>query len=182
MVTTSSYERDAFKFCMVCGSDFETVSNVVKQCTHCAYRYYIASKPSASALIFNSKYELLLIKRARDPCKGTWDVPAGFADDIETLEDALKREMKEEANLDVKKFTYFKSYVGDYDYKGVIKRYLSACFIIHVSDRDLKTITAGDDAAELKWVALDKINFDELSFPATKQRIKDYIQFLKIKK
>ncbi len=172
------YEKEAFKYCMVCGNEFETVSIIEKHCPKCNYRYFISAKPSSSALIFNSKNELLMIKRGRDPHKGTWDIPAGFSDDFETLEDTLVREMKEEINYTVKSIEYFKSYVGDYEYKGIIKRYLSACFIINMSDEDALNIKAGDDAEEIKWVPLDKIDYSEIGFETVKQRIEDYTQHL----
>lgn len=168
------YEKEAFKFCMVCGSNFETVSNIEKYCSKCGYRYFISTKPSSSALVFNSKNELLLTKRSRDPYKGMWGIPAGFNDDEETFEEALIREAKEEINLDVKDYTYFKSFVGDYEYKGVIKKFISACFIIKVDDTEAANLKPGDDVAEFKWVPLAQIDYEEIGFPSVKERIKDY--------
>lgn len=44
---------------------------------------------------------LLLLKRNVEPFKGYWHVAGGHVEADETLKDALKREFKEETNLDV---------------------------------------------------------------------------------
>ena len=45
--------------------------------------------------------KLFLVKRANKPFKGFWHPVGGQVEDNETLKDALKREFKEETNLDV---------------------------------------------------------------------------------
>jgi 8-oxo-dGTP diphosphatase len=50
-------------------------------------------------LIQNRK--VFLVKRNVEPFKGFWHVVGGHVDDNETLKDALRREFKEETNLDV---------------------------------------------------------------------------------
>ena len=105
----SPYEIDAFKFCMLCAGNFIQKSKIELECSRCGYVYFIASKPTASGIIVNSKNQILLIKRKRNPFKGSLDIPAGFCDATETLEECLIREMKEEVNIKVKNYKYFKS-------------------------------------------------------------------------
>jgi ADP-ribose pyrophosphatase YjhB (NUDIX family) len=45
--------------------------------------------------------KLLLLKRNVEPFKGYWHVVGGHVEENETLTDALKREFKEETNLDI---------------------------------------------------------------------------------
>ena len=45
--------------------------------------------------------QILLLKRSAEPFKGYWHVVAGHVEENETLKEALKREFKEETNLDV---------------------------------------------------------------------------------
>ena len=45
--------------------------------------------------------KILLLKRNVEPFKGCWHVVEGHVDENETLKEALKRELKEETNLDV---------------------------------------------------------------------------------
>ncbi|MBW9141403.1 MAG: NUDIX hydrolase [Candidatus Aramenus sp.] len=49
-----------------------------------------------------SKGQVLLVKRAHPPNKGLWAIPGGKVEFGETLEEAVKREIKEETGLEVK--------------------------------------------------------------------------------
>jgi len=44
---------------------------------------------------------VLLVKRAHEPLKGEWSVPGGVVDVGETLEEAIRREVREETCLDI---------------------------------------------------------------------------------
>jgi 8-oxo-dGTP diphosphatase len=44
---------------------------------------------------------MLLLKRRLEPFKGCWCLPGGHVDENETLTQALKREFREETNLDI---------------------------------------------------------------------------------
>lgn len=45
--------------------------------------------------------KLLLLKRSVEPFKGFWHIVGGHVEENETLKDALRREFKEETNLDI---------------------------------------------------------------------------------
>ena len=53
-----------------------------------------------SGVVLNDKKEILLL-RHRFWKKGSWGLPSGYAIKSEKLEDSLKREVKEETNLDI---------------------------------------------------------------------------------
>ena len=55
------------------------------------------------AWIVNDKGEVLLVKRSQQAKneKGKWEIPGGAVDFGETLEQAIKREMKEELGIDI---------------------------------------------------------------------------------
>ncbi|XP_072289585.1 8-oxo-dGDP phosphatase NUDT18 [Eucyclogobius newberryi] len=52
------------------------------------------------AVIFNDKEEVLMVQEAKPECYKQWYLPAGRVEAGETLEEALKREVKEEAGFD----------------------------------------------------------------------------------
>jgi ADP-ribose pyrophosphatase YjhB (NUDIX family) len=45
--------------------------------------------------------QVLLVKRAHEPLKGEWSLPGGAVDVGETLEDAIRREIREETCLEI---------------------------------------------------------------------------------
>jgi 8-oxo-dGTP diphosphatase len=58
---------------------------------------------SVGAMIFNDKHDLLLCKRGQKAKneRGCWEIPGGAVEFGETLQEAIKREMKEELNVEV---------------------------------------------------------------------------------
>ena len=55
---------------------------------------------AVSAAIFRN-HEVLLVRRARSPGKGTYSLPGGRVEFGETLHDALHREVAEETSLEI---------------------------------------------------------------------------------
>ncbi len=45
--------------------------------------------------------KVLFVQRNYDPGKGTWTLPGGFAEHTETLDEAVKRELREETGCEV---------------------------------------------------------------------------------
>jgi nucleoside triphosphatase len=56
-------------------------------------------EPTVGALIFNPEWEILLVKSHK--WKEKYTIPGGHIDLVERTEDALKREIKEETDLDI---------------------------------------------------------------------------------
>lgn len=95
---------------------------------------------------------VLLVKRAHEPLKGEWSLPGGAVDVGETLEEAIRREVREETCLDVE--------VGPivdvldrirYDPDGRVKfHYVVVDFLC----RPLSgTLQCASDAEEAAWAA-----------------------------
>lgn len=93
-----------FLYCPECGSPhFEVNNEKSKKCTDCGFVYYFNPSAATVALILNEKNELLVCRRAKEPAKGTLDLPGGFIDMNETGEEGVAREVLEETGLKVKK-------------------------------------------------------------------------------
>jgi NADH pyrophosphatase NudC (nudix superfamily) len=97
----------SFLYCPACGSghfvenDFKS-----KRCIDCGFICYSNVAASAAAFILNPAGELLLCRRAEQPALGSLDLPGGFVDMGENIEEALKREIFEELSLRVDTMHY----------------------------------------------------------------------------
>lgn len=58
-----------------------------------------------AAVIFNSKNEVLVVQEAKPDCHKQWYLPAGRMEEGESIEEAMRREVKEEAGFDCQPIT-----------------------------------------------------------------------------
>ncbi|HEC82236.1 MAG TPA: NUDIX hydrolase [Thermoplasmatales archaeon] len=101
---------------------------------------------------------ILLIKRKNEPFKNMWALPGGFVNYGETVEDAVKREVKEETGLDTDITELFGVYSDpNRDPRG---HTISVVFILKPENGEVK---GGDDAADARYFPLNvvpKLAFD----------------------
>ena len=91
-----------FLYCPECGSPhFEVNNEKSKKCTDCGFVYYFNPSSATVALILNEKKELLVCRRAKEPAKGTLDLPGGFIDMNETGEEGVNRIEGRKSDLSV---------------------------------------------------------------------------------
>ncbi|MEG1905310.1 MAG: NUDIX domain-containing protein, partial [Bacteroidales bacterium] len=93
---------------------------------------------------------------AKDPAKGTLDLPGGFIDSHETAEMAVAREVREETGLTVDSVRYLFSLPNIYPYSGMDIHTIDLFFRCEVSD--YKALRAMDDVGALYWIPLNEID------------------------
>lgn len=98
---------------------------------------------------------VLLIKRANEPFKDCWAFPGGFLEENESLEEAAKRELKEETSLE----PLYMEEIGSFsavnrDPRG---RVISTGFYCVVPPIAKDMANAGDDAAEAQWFPIHEL-------------------------
>ena len=148
---------EKFKFCPVCGSANWAEHNFKsKACGDCGFVYYANPSTATAAFILNSRNEMLVARRAKEPAKGTLDLVGGFVDMDETIEEGMRREILEETGLEVDDVRYLFSTPNQYLYSGMYIHTLDADFVVRVAD-DVKP-KAADDAADCLWIPVDEIN------------------------
>lgn len=157
-----------FLFCPRCGSRCFEVNNVVsKCCLSCGFVYYCNPRAAVVAVILDEKGRILVARRAKEPAKGTLDLPGGFTECGETAEYALAREVLEETGIYVDSARYLFSEPNVYHYSGIDIHTMDLFFEVRVeSDVPFKS---DDDVAELFWVDFDRINTDDFGLNSIKK-------------
>ena len=69
-------------------------------CDTCGFIDYVNPKIVAGSVVTSGK-KILLCKRAIEPRKGFWTLPAGFMEEGESVEEGAAREAMEEANAKI---------------------------------------------------------------------------------
>lgn len=115
------------------------------------------------AVVFRGDH-VLLIKRGKPPFEGRWSIPGGGIRYGERLEDAARREVREETGLDVR----IGGLIGVFE---VMPTVADPEFSRHVvlidywAEWQLGEPTPGDDAAAAEFVLLDealaRVSWDE---------------------
>ncbi len=149
---------EKFRFCPVCGSSRFVENNFKsKRCGECGFVYYANPCSATAAFIVNDRHELLVVRRAKEPAKGTLDLPGGFCDMGETVEEGMRREIKEETGLEVTDIRYLFSSPNVYMYSGMGVHTLDMDFLVPVHG-PLPAVKADDDAAEARWIPVSEVN------------------------
>ena len=149
-----------FKYCPKCGSaHFDINNEKSKRCADCGFVYYFNPSAATVALIMNERNELLVCRRAKDPAKGTLDLPGGFIDMAETGEEGVTREVKEETGMEVEKAEYLFSLPNIYVYSGFTVHTLDQFFRCSVTDTFHNK--AMDDAADVFFLPLKDIHTED---------------------
>ncbi|MBU2699881.1 NAD+ diphosphatase [Sporomusaceae bacterium BoRhaA] len=96
------------KFCGRCGGKMvPSTDELAMKCTDCDFLVYPRLSPAMIVAVVKD-HKLLLAHSNKFP-SGRYSVLAGFVEPGETLEDCVKREVKEEVGIEVKNIRYFDS-------------------------------------------------------------------------
>lgn len=165
---------ESFKFCPKCGSSlFEENNFKSKKCQNCGFVYYFNISSSVAVIIKNEKNEILIATRAKEPAKGTYDLPGGFIDMDETAEEAVAREIMEETGLVVIKCKYLFSLPNKYVYSDFEVQTMDLFFECCVESN--KIPHAEDDVSALQFLPLNELKANQFgldSIRAAIQKIK----------
>ena len=164
----------AFRYCPRCGSGRFVENNFKsKKCESCGFVYYFNSSAATAIFITNRRGELLVARRANEPAKGSLDLPGGFVDMLETAEEAIIREVKEETGLQITTPEYLFSIPNIYRYSG---------FDVHTIDLFYQYtvdtffgLQAGDDAESLFILEKNKIQPDAFGLNSIRQAVKIWL-------
>ena len=99
----AALNENEVNYCLRCGERLllqDRFGRVRPACPSCGWVYFPDPKVAVAALIEHDG-RILLVRRANDPQRGLWTLPAGFVDAGEDPAKAIERECLEETGLHV---------------------------------------------------------------------------------
>lgn len=168
-----------YEYCPFCGAEYDSKNESVTddypnslKCLKCGKVFYNNPKPAAAGLLF-SDGKILLVKRKFEPYKGYWGLPGGFVVFGETLDQAIKREMKEELGLDIS----IEGIKGTFNivYPISKKDNFSVSVIVYdIKAEETDSIKCNDDVEEYAFYN-DKSILSKIAFQGQKDFLEKYI-------
>lgn len=157
------------KFCSECGQsvsarvpDGDTRSRFV--CDHCQTIHYQNPRIVAGCLAVHGQ-QVLLCRRAIEPRRGYWTLPAGFMENGETTEEAALRETWEEARATL---------LQQELYMLFNLPHINQVYMFFRGDLADLDFSAGEESLEVKLFHEHEIPWDELAFPTVGKTLKQY--------
>ncbi len=175
-----------YAYCPKCGAEFsqeaqELFAKEQKQmaCDACPFVLYNNPKPAIGVLIKNDQGEIMLTQRGVAPSKGDWDLPGGFMEYGEAVEESALRELQEELGIQrinnpriIGSFTVYYANEGrDEETIQVLSLIIEVCI-------DENEITgASDDILAYQFFAPGALP-ENIAFAEQKKFLMDYAQGL----
>ncbi|MBB3697900.1 zinc ribbon domain-containing protein [Flammeovirga yaeyamensis] len=159
-------------FCSQCGSDqlqFIVPEGDHKQrfvCDNCGTIHYQNPRIIAGCLpVFEGK--ILLGKRAIDPRKGYWGLPAGFLENGETPEDGALRELFEE--------TLAKGHIKHLQSVFSLPQF-NQVYLIYLVDLVSDEVGPTSETLESKLFEVKDIPWEDIAFESTTFALEEYLK------
>ena len=133
-------------------------------CNACDFVDYVNPKIVAGSVVVHED-KILLCRRAIEPRRNFWTLPAGFMELNETVEEAAQREAREEACADIA----IDALLAVYSIPRISQ--VQLMFLAHLN---APNIDVGPESLEVGLFAWNDIPWDELAFPSVKWALENY--------
>lgn len=158
-------------YCSNCGSDslhYKVPSGDNRKrmvCVDCQAIHYVNPKIVAGCLpIIGDR--VLLARRAIEPRSGYWNVPSGYLENGETVEEGALREVKEEVLADVK-------LIGMHALYSI--PHINQVYIHFLAQlEDAASFGCGPESAEVRLFREDEIPWQEIAFTSSVFTLRRY--------
>ena len=166
-------EHTKFKYCPFCGGrDLSRRDVKAMQCESCRGVYY-HNAAAAVAAIIECDDKIILTKRAHEPFQGLLDLPGGFSDYNESLEEALRREVQEELSVEIVEMNYYCSAPNKYYYNNVYYFSNDAFFICQIDS--VAEIKVNDDVSDFLIVKPGRTELEKFAFDSIRKVVEQYL-------
>jgi ADP-ribose pyrophosphatase YjhB (NUDIX family) len=158
-----------YQFCPRCATpldDHKEGDSPRRRCARCGFIHYNNPVPAAGGIIQRDS-AVCLVRRAFEPRKGYWSLPAGFMEYAESARQCAEREVAEETGL--------RAHAGDVlgVYSGFDDPRQHAVLIVYWMDEpELREPIPGDDAEEVIFFRVEDIP-EKIAFRAHREALRD---------
>jgi 8-oxo-dGTP diphosphatase len=159
------------RFCPHCGGSLmhkEVDGKKRLVCSHCGFVFYQNPVPAVGMIIPQGE-KIILVRRAEEPFRGNWCLPAGFLELDETPQECAVREAKEETGLDIRVHELFGVYPGQDDPRARV------VLIIYLTEIVGGQLHAGDDASDAAFFGRDGLP-QHIAFASHRLAIAEYFE------
>ena len=134
-------------------------------CDSCGFVDYVNPKIVAGALVADEAGRLLMCRRAIEPRKGFWTLPAGYLEEGESVDAGARREAWEEARVVIETTDLLAVYS--------IPR-ISQVQLFFRARMIEPGYAAGPESEEVAFFAYEDMPLDALAFPSVRWAIEDW--------
>ena len=163
--------KSAMTFCSNCGASLQWKipqddNRERHVCDSCGSVFYQNPLIVVGTIPVYQDNQILLCKRAIEPRREFWTLPAGFLENGESTEQGALRETLEESCAKVESLGIYRHY------NVVYARQVHVFYRVHLPDTCFSTTP---ESLEVKLFSLDEIPWSQLSFPTVRQVLKDFV-------
>jgi ADP-ribose pyrophosphatase YjhB (NUDIX family) len=135
-------------------------------CDRCGFVAYENPKIVAGSVATAPDGRILLCRRAIEPRRGWWTLPAGYMEMGESVEEAARREAREEAGADLRLDRILAVYS--------VPRIGQVQVMFRAELLNPDGIAPGPESEALRLVPYEELPWDELAFPTVVWALRDW--------
>lgn len=152
---------DGWRYCPRCASRLR-LRDGWAECGACGFSHVLGSAPGVSAFIVDEDDRILLARRGVEPDKEKWDSPGGFLEQGEDPIDGLRRELREEAGIELDVGRFVGGFADTYGVPPNERQVLNLVWEARIAEGEPRP---SDDVSELRWFSKEELPSDaELAF------------------
>lgn len=169
-------EAFVFRHCPRCGrAGIRSENHRRWHCDECGFEYF-HNVATAAGVFVSGPEGILLIERARDPGLGLYCLPGGFVEPGEGVEEAARRECREELGWEAGELDFLFSFPNVYNYNEVPYDTCDVYFIAKIDALEIGLFEPNPaECASILIASAEDIKPASIAFDSARRAISAFI-------